>query len=162
MTALGYNYRLADLNCALGLGQLSKLDGWVARRRAIAEQYDKAFASVVEVQPLLRRRDRNPSWHIFPVMLDRSATKVSRDEVFAALRAENIGVNVHYLPVYLHSYYAELGYEPGLCPVAEFAYSRLLTLPIHPAMVAADVNDVVEVLKKVLGDLSRVGEEDDG
>jgi len=154
MVALGYNYRLADLNCALGLSQLAKLNGWVARRREIAEQYDRAFSTIPQVRTPARRMGRASSWHIYPVLLDLAAIGRSREDVFAALRAENIGVNVHYRPVYLHSYYAGLGYQPGLCPIAEDAYARLITLPIHPGMSDGDVYDVVEAVKKVLSHVS--------
>ena len=150
MVALGYNYRLPDINCALGLSQLGKLEGWLARRRAIAAQYTQAFAGLPAVRPLAVRADREPAWHIYPVLLDLAVLRVDRAQVFAALRAENIGVNVHYIPVYWHPYYAGLGYRRGLCPVAEDAYARLITLPIFPAMTDGDVADVIEAVFKVI------------
>lgn len=150
MVALGYNYRLPDINCALGLSQLCKLDAWLARRRAIAARYYEAYADLPAVQPLTVRPDRNPAWHIYPVLLDLASLRVDRAQVFAALRAENIGVNVHYIPVYWHPYYEKLGYPRGLCPVAEAAYERLITLPLFATMDGQDVEDVVVAVSKVV------------
>ena len=150
MVALGYNYRLPDINCALGLSQLHKLDGWLARRRAIAAQYNQAFAGLPAVRPLATRPDREPAWHIYPVLLGLDRLWADRAQVFAALRAENIGVNVHYIPVYWHPYYAQLGYPRGLCPVAEGAYERLITLPLFPAMTDQDVAEVIAAVHKVV------------
>lgn len=150
MVDLGYNYRLPDINCALGLSQLAKLDGWLTRRRAIAASYTQAFAGLAGVRPLAVRPDREPAWHIYPLLLDLERLRVDRATVFAALRAENIGVNVHYIPVYWHPYYAALGYPRGLCPVAEDAYRRLITLPLFPAMTDRDAADVIVAVFKVV------------
>ncbi len=150
MVDLGYNYRLPDINCALGLSQLARLDGWLARRRAIAARYDEAWAELPAVRPLAVRPEREPAWHIYPILLDPSRLRVDRARVFAALRAENIGVNVHYIPVYWHPYYARLGYQRGLCPIAEAAYECLLTLPLFPAMADRDVDDVLVAVRQVV------------
>lgn len=150
MVALGYNYRLPDINCALGVSQLRKLEGWLARRRAIAAHYTQAFADFPAVRTLVVRPDREPAWHIYPILLDTALLRVGRAQVFAALRAENIGVNVHYIPVYWHPVYSERGYQRGLCPIAEDAYERLITLPLFPTMTEQDVTDVVEAVFKVL------------
>lgn len=150
MVALGYNYRLPDLNCALGLSQLRKLDGWLVRRREIAARYNTAFAELAAVQPIATRADREPAWHIYPILLDLARLRVERAQVFAALRAENIGVNVHYVPVYWHPFYQSRGYQRGLCPVAENAYERLVTLPLFPGMSDRDVADVTEAVWKVV------------
>jgi perosamine synthetase len=150
MVELGYNYRLPDINCALGLSQLGRLDRWLVQRRAIAARYTQAFADLPATQPLSIRSDREPAWHIYPVLLDADHLRVDRAQVFAALRAENIGVNVHYIPVYWHPYYAHRGYRRGLCPRAEAAYERLITLPLFPAMTEQDVADVIEAVYKVV------------
>jgi perosamine synthetase len=150
MVDLGYNYRLPDINCALGLSQLRKLDTWLARRRAIAGTYHRAFAGLAAVQPLEVRSAREPAWHIYPILLDPARLRQDRAKVFAALRAENIGVNVHYIPVYWHPYYQRLGYRRGLCPVAEAAYERLITLPLFATMTDQDVDDVVAAVAKVV------------
>jgi perosamine synthetase len=150
MVALGYNYRLSDINCALGLSQLAKLDRLLQRRREIAARYNTAFAGLPWLEPLAVMPDREPAWHLYVVRLRLERLRVGRVQVFAALRAENIGVNVHYIPVYWHPYYRQLGYPRGLCPVAEAAYERLLTLPIFPAMTDRDVEDVIEAVCKVV------------
>ena len=150
MAELGYNYRLPDINCALGLSQLKKLDKFVARRRQIAALYDSAFADIPALFPLARRDDRKSSYHLYVVGLNLSKLNASRQQVFGALRAENIGVNVHYIPVYWHPYYNKLGYGKGLCPVAEKAYEEIVTLPLFPAMSDRDAEDVIRAVKKVL------------
>lgn len=150
MVALGYNYRLPDLNCALGLSQLAKLSGWLARRRTIAAQYIAAFADLPTLHVLDVLPDSEPAWHLFVIRLDLARLRAGRKEVFAALRAENIGVNVHYIPVYWHPYYRQLGYDRGLCPVAEAAYETLISLPMFAAMTDQDVTDAIVAVRKVL------------
>jgi len=150
MVALGYNYRLPDINCALGLSQLRKLQPWLARRRAVAARYNAAFAGLPAVRPLAVRPEREPAWHIYPILLDLERLSKGRAQAFAALRAENIGVNVHYIPVYWHPYYQELGYRRGLCPIAERSYERLITLPLFATMTDQDVNDVVAAVTRVV------------
>ena len=150
MVDLGYNYRLPDINCALGLSQLGKLEAWLARRREVVARYGAAFASQPAVQSLVILPDRQSAWHLYPILLDLTRLRVGRTEVFAALRAEGIGVNVHYIPVYWHPYYQSLGYRHGLCPVVEAAYERLITLPLFPAMTDQDVDDVIEAVTKVV------------
>jgi perosamine synthetase len=131
---LGFNYRLNDVQCALGLSQLEKLPGWVARRREIAAAYAAALADNPALQLPHVPADRESGWHLYPVRLTGEDPAPRRAAAFAALRQRGIGVNVHYLPVYLHSSYAAAGYPPGLCPVAEDAYSRLLSLPMWHGM----------------------------
>lgn len=150
MTDLGFNYHVTDIQCALGLSQLQKLPRFVARRREIAERYGLAFAQLPEVRPLELSPDRESSWHLYPVLLDLESLAVDRGQVFRALRAENIGVNVHFVPVPWHPYYQDLGYEKGQWPVAEHAYERLLTLPMWPGMSDQDVDDTVAALRKVI------------
>jgi perosamine synthetase len=143
MVELGYNYRIPDLLCALGLAQLPRLDGWVHARQRLAALYDRAFAGMEQVTPLKVRDDRTNAYHLYVVKLDPA---LDRDAVFRQLRAAGIGANVHYAPVYLHSYYQARGYAKGLCPVAERAARHILTLPMFPAMTETDVNRVVEAL----------------
>jgi perosamine synthetase len=150
MVDLGLNYRMPDILAALGLTQLAKQPAWLARRRQIAALYDAALADVDGITPLTRRAGVEHAYHLYVVQMDTARWSVGRAEVFAALRAEGIGVNVHYVPVHLHSYYRRrFGYGPGLCPRAESAYERLLTLPMFPAMSDEDVADVVAALRKV-------------
>jgi perosamine synthetase len=156
MVELGYNYRLSDLQCALGLSQLRKLEQWLARRRAIAAQYDAAFRELLAVRPLTMAPDVEHAYHLYVVQLDTGRLRVSRAEIFAALRAEGIGVNVHYIPVHLHPYYREhQGTAIGLCPRAEAAYERILSLPMFPLMSDQDVQDVVEAVYKVVAEYSK-------
>ena len=145
MVELGFNYRLPDVQCALGLAQLSRLTGWVASRQKIAGWYAEALAGMAEVTPLSLHRDRTHAYHLYVVKL---ADGIDRDRVFARLRAEGIGANVHYAPVHLHSYYRGRGYGPGLAPVAEAVSQQILTLPMFPAMTRADVARVAGALTR--------------
>ncbi len=151
MVALGYNYRLTDIACALGLSQLERLAANLERRRAMARRYTEAFAALPAIIAPTVRGDVNPAWHLYPVRLQGERLRATKAEIFRALRAENIGVNVHYPPVHLHPYYRErFGYRGGECPVAEAAYEQLLSLPMFPAMSDRDVDDVVAAMTKVL------------
>lgn len=147
---LGYNYRLTDLQCALGISQMDKLDSFIARRREIVSKYNEAFSELEEINTPFEEEFSNSGWHIYVITLNLDKLAVGRKEVFEALQKENIGVNVHYLPVYLHPYYKSLGYEKGLCPVAEDIYNRMITLPLFPAMTENDVQDVITAVKKVI------------
>ncbi len=150
MVDLGYNYRLTDIQCALGLSQLRKLPAWVRRRQEISRQYDAAFAAMPAVQPPRVREESAHAYHLYVVRFDLTKFKVTRAEIFSALRAEGIGVNVHYIPVHLHPFYRErFGTKPGLCPVAEAAYERIVTLPIFPRMSDDDVDDVIAAIHKI-------------
>jgi perosamine synthetase len=153
MVELGYNYRLSDIQCALGLSQLAKLDRWLARRREIARRYDRAFAELPEVVPLQVRPGVDPAYHLYVVRL-RGRLAGRRDAAFQAFRAEGIGVAVHYPLVHLHPYYRRhLGTAPGLCPVAEAAAQEIVSLPIFPAMTDADADDVIAACRKVVARL---------
>jgi perosamine synthetase len=148
---LGYNYRLSDVQCALGVSQLAKLEARIARRQAIAREYDRAFASVPEVRPLAVGRGVSHAYHLYVVRIDRARLACDRATMFAALRREGIGVNVHYIPVHLHPFYGRrFGLGPGLCPVAEAAYESMLTLPLFAGMTTRDLQDVVDAVTKVV------------
>ena len=148
MRELGYNYRLPDVQCALGMAQLSRLSGWVAARQHIAGLYDQALAGMSQVTPLKTHKDRTNAYHLYVVKL---AGGIDRDRVFARLRTDGIGANVHYAPVHLHSFYHQRGYGPGIAPVAEAASAQLLTLPLFPSMAPADVDRVSAALGRALG-----------
>jgi UDP-4-amino-4,6-dideoxy-N-acetyl-beta-L-altrosamine transaminase len=150
MVELGYNYRLTDFQCALGQAQLQKLPGWLTRRHKIAAKYNEAFAPMAEIEVPSVSPDRNPAWHLYVIRLNLSQLTVDRAEIFRALRAENIGVNVHYIPVPWHPYYQSLGYSKGQWPEAEKAYERIITLPIYPNMTDKDIGDVIEAVTKVV------------
>jgi perosamine synthetase len=150
MVDLGYNYRITDIQCALGLSQLQRISGWLARRREIARMYSDAFRGLPEVETPIVPDDREPAWHLYAIRLRLERLRVGREQVFRALRAENIGVNVHYIPVPWHPYYQSLGYVRGQWPVAEGAYERLISLPMWAGMTDDDVRDTATALGKVV------------
>lgn len=147
---LGFNYRITDVQCALGLGQIDKIDKFINRRREIVKIYNEAFKEIREITTPYEAEFSNSGWHIYIINLNLDMLTVSRKEIFEALLKENVGVNVHYLPVYLHPYYSELGYKQGLCKVAEDLYSRIITIPLFPGMKDQDVKDVIAGVKKVI------------
>ena len=158
MVLLGFNYRLTDIACALGIQQLKKLGANLTRRRQIAACYGAAFSEIAEVVPPAVRADAIPAWHLYPIRLDCGSLKADRGQVFQALRAENIGVNVHYIPVHLHPYYRErFGYRGGEYPVAEDAYERLISLPMFHGMSDHDVEDVIRAVEKVISHFRDAG-----
>jgi dTDP-4-amino-4,6-dideoxygalactose transaminase len=150
MVELGYNYRLSDIASALGLSQLRTIDANVARRRQIARRYHQTFADCVHVSCPVERQDVISAWHLYPIRLNLASLRVGRAEIFAALRAENIGVNVHYIPVHYHPFYKRrFGGGLGCHPRAETAYDTLLSLPMFHAMLDSDVDDVIAAVLKV-------------
>lgn len=156
MVLLGFNYRLTDIACALGLSQLQKLAPNLARRREIAARYTAAFRELPGVTPPAVRSNVNPAWHLYPIRVNPARLAADRAQVFRALRAENLGVNVHYIPVHLHPYYKDqFGYQGGEYPVAEAAYEQLISLPMFHAMTDQDVDDVIAAVGKVTNHYSR-------
>ena len=156
MVQLGFNYRLPDIVCALGLEQLKRLEANLARRREIAAVYTTALREIRGIVVPTVRSEANPAWHLYPIRLELDRLSVDRAQIFRALRAENIGVNVHYIPVHYHPYYRErFGERAGEFPVAENAYERLISLPMFHAMTDGDVEDVMHALRKVLGHYAR-------
>jgi len=155
MVLLGFNYRLTDIACALGISQLGKLSANLARRREIAAHYTAAFRDLPAIVVPAVREDVNPAWHLYPVRLKLEMLAVGRREIFRALRAENIGVNVHYVPVHQHPYYRERFKSKEGYPVAEDAYERLISLPMFHAMTAQDVEDVIHAVGKVVNCFDR-------
>jgi len=150
MVLLGFNYRLPDIACALGIQQLKKLEANLARRREIAARYTAAFREIPGIISPSVRDDVNPAWHLYPIRIDVAKLNAGRGEVFRALRAENIGVNVHYIPIHLHPYYVErFGERRGEYPVAEDAYQRLISIPMFHGMSDEDVENVIEAVAKV-------------
>ncbi|MGY4334544.1 perosamine synthetase [Bradyrhizobium sp. LB7.2] len=150
MVELGYNYRLPDVQCALGIAQLKHLQDWLDKRQAIAARYDEMFADVPFVRPLATRPDRTNAYHLYVIRLDLGRLKVDRRRAFDHLKAAGIGANVHYAPVYLHSFYRErFGYQPGLCPNAEAVHREILTLPMFPTLSEADQDYVVRTVTEL-------------
>lgn len=156
MVALGYNYRLTDIGCALGLSQLKRLDENLERRRVIAARYTDALQQIPGVRVPTVRAGVTPAWHLYPIQLRLERLRGGRDEMFRALRAEGIGVNVHYIPLHLHPYYAQrFGYSAGAYPVSEAAAERLISLPMFHAMTDQDVEDVLVAVRKVMDAYAR-------
>jgi perosamine synthetase len=140
MVDLGYNYRLSDIQCALGISQLKKLPNWLVSRRKIASLYEEAFAGT-EIRPLKIHQDRLHAYHLYVVKVN------ARNEVFSAMRRAGIAVNVHYKPIYMHSYYQhKLSFEAGLCTIAEKTYEHILTIPLYPAMNLSNVKNIAKYL----------------
>ena len=148
---LGYNYRITDLQCALGITQMDKLDGFIKRRKELVGMYNEYLSKIDGVIIQKEGEFSDTSRHLYIMKLDLDKFKVGRKEIFEALLAENIGVNVHYLPVYLHPYYKKLSYEKGLCPNSEELYDSMISLPLYPGMSNDDFYDVINAVNKVLG-----------
>lgn len=152
MVDIGYNYRISDFQCALGISQLRKNAQWIERRQAIAHSYDTAFRQIRTVKPLAAKPEVFHGYHLYVIQLDSEEMRLDRTVIFRALRDAGIGVNVHYIPVHLHPYYqTRLGIRRGLCPVAERAYDSILSLPIFPAMTQRDVERVIDVFSTLVG-----------
>ncbi len=148
---LGFNYRITDFQCALGISQMKKLDWFIKRRKEIVFKYNEAFKNLDGVV-LQKNEDFSDTVnHLYVIKLDLIKLKADRKQIFEALQAENIGVFLHYIPVYYHPYYQKLGYKKGLCPNAEELYDSMLTVPLFPAMSDDDVNDVINAFYKVIG-----------
>ncbi len=147
MRTPGYNYRLSDLHCALGLSQLPKLAGWIARRQEIAGAYDRCCAQLAKVNPLLSKHTVFHGYHLYVVRIQGA----DRDLLFSRLRKSGLGVTVHFLPVYSHEFYRRrLAGQGAGCPVTEQASREILSLPIFPRMTADDVHNVVERIDEYL------------
>jgi perosamine synthetase len=147
MVDLGYNYRITDFQCALGISQLKKLPGWLERRQEIGRQYDEAFAGIKGIKPLAVRPEVRHAYHLYVIRLNQQETGMGRDEFIQALRSRGIGVNVHYVPVQMHQFYQNrFGTNRGLYPVAESASEQIISLPIYPAMTDKDINIVVNTV----------------
>lgn len=150
MTDLGFNERLTDFQCALGIAQLGKVPAWTKRRQEIAHRYDAAFADVPAMRPLSVQPDVSHAYHLYIVRVQPETLSIGRTEIFKALRSENLGVNVHYIPVHLHPFYRKhFGTTAGMFPVAEAAYEQIISLPLFAGMTDADVEDVIEAVRKV-------------
>lgn len=150
--SLGYNYRITDFQCALGLSQLKKIDKIIKRRKEIVTKYNEAFEKVDEIITPFQLKKCESSWHLYVIQLSLEKLKINRKKVFNDLRKKNIGIQVHYIPVYYHPYYQRLGYNKGLCPNAEWLYERIISLPLYPKMTDSDVDNVINALKAIILD----------
>lgn len=151
MQTLGFNYRITDLQCALGLSQLEKLDAFVTRRREIVEMYNEAFRNIPEITTPVEKKDVKSSYHLYVVEIDFKKIKITRREFMMDLKAKKILTQVHYIPVHLQPYYKkEFGYKAGDFPVAENYYDKALSLPMYPKMTDNDVKRVITAVKELL------------
>ncbi|GMB09125.1 UDP-4-amino-4,6-dideoxy-N-acetyl-beta-L-altrosamine transaminase [Thermolongibacillus altinsuensis] len=150
MQFLGYNYRMTDIQAALGTSQLKKIDKFIELRRKYVAMYNEAFKDMDEIITPFQHEDGESSWHLYIIRLKLDQLTASRREIFEALQQQNIGVNVHYIPVYFQPYYQQLGYKKGICPNAEKLYEEMITLPLFPAMSEKDVNDVIKAVKRTI------------
>jgi len=146
---LGFNFRMTDLQAALGLSQLQRLEEFVSTRHAIAKRYDELLKDLPLTTPW-QHADSYSSFHLYVIRLRLKAMKPGHREVFECLRAAGIGVNLHYIPVYRQPYYEQLGFKPGDCPEAERYYDEAITLPMYPGMTDAQQNKVVAALKEAI------------
>lgn len=154
VTEPGFNYRVSDINCALGLSQLKKLKRFTARRAELAERYDRLIGALApqvcsHVRPLARIPGCTPAWHLFAVLIDFKAAGLSRAEVMERLKAAGVGTQVHYFPVHRQPYYVNR-YGRQSLPGADAYYARTLSLPLFPAMADEDVDRVVDALREAL------------
>jgi perosamine synthetase len=151
MVDLGYNYRITDFQCALGLSQLKKLSEWLSRRQDIALQYDEAFSTIPAIDSLEVRTYLSHAYHLYVIRLKLEILKCDRGVIFSTLRNKGIGVNVHYIPVHTHPFYRKrFGTKFGDCPIAESTYERLLTLPLHPQMNSHEVDEVITAVSETI------------
>lgn len=145
---LGYNYRIIDIQCALGCSQMKKLDRFLARRKEIVARYNEAFADCDNIITPYQLSDTESGWHLYIVQVKNC----DRRQVFEAMREKGIGVNVHYIPVYMHPYYQEHGYENVHCANAEEIYSHIISLPLYPGLTSEQQDYVIDTLKSLCGE----------
>lgn len=142
---LGYNYRITDIQCALGCSQMKKLDRFLARRKEIVARYNEAFADCDNIITPYQLSDTESGWHLYIVQVKNC----DRRQVFENMREKGIGVNVHYIPVYMHPYYQEHGYENVHCANAEEIYSHIISLPLYPRLTSEQQDYVIDTLKSL-------------
>lgn len=151
MTDLGYNYRITDFQCALGISQLAKLPQWIQRRQEIADMYKMAFINSDYIKPLEVSKDVSHAYHLYVVRIDFTKLRINRAKLFTQLKHKDIGVNVHYIPVHLHPFYTnKYKTKKGDCPIAELVYEEIISLPIYPAMADEDVRRVIGVVQDII------------
>lgn len=147
---LGFNYRMTDLQCTLLISQLDKLNRFIERRKDIVKMYDKAFSKIKEISVQKIIPNSDTCRHLYIIRLNLKKLKGTRKDIYDALKAENIGVNVHYIPVYYHPYYQNLGYEKGICPNSEKLYEEMITISLFYTMSDEDVKNIIKGINKVI------------
>lgn len=149
MQYLGFNYRITDFQCALGMSQLKRLDQFIKRRREIARQYDKVFNKSDLICSINQESNGQSSYHLYVVRFNLEKLRSSKRAIFDEFRKQGIMVNLHYIPVYQQPYYRDLGYGKVNCPKAEKYYQEALTLPLYPGMTDKDVKKVIKVTRTI-------------
>lgn len=147
---LGFNYRMTDFQAALGTSQLKKIEQFSKRRKAIVDKYNQAFAGIQELTIQKEIKESATVRHLYIIRIKSDTLNVGRNEIYKALNAENVGLQVHYLPVYFHPYYQKLGYKKGLCPNAEALYEEIITIPLYYSLSDEDVDSIIEAVKKII------------
>lgn len=147
---LGYNYRMTDIQAALIISQLDKLERFVNRRKEIVNMYNEAFKEMPEIIVQQEIKESDTARHLYIVQLDTEKLNADRLEIFEALKAENVCCNVHYIPVYYFPYYEKMGYKKGICPNAEKLYKGIFSIPLYYGMTDEDVQSVIEAIRKVV------------
>ena len=147
---LGFNYRMTDVQAALGLSQLQRLDDYIARRHVLATRYDELLKSLPVVTPW-QHPDTHSALHLYVIRLRTNAIRLGHREVFEQLRAAGIGVNLHYIPLYRQPYYARIGYDAARFPEAERYYAEAITLPLYPTLTEDQQSEIVRQLTRIVG-----------
>jgi len=151
VVAAGYKYNMTDIQAALGIHQLRRLDGFIATRQRYARLYDQAFADVPEIETPVTHPDRSHVYHLYVIRLNLERLSINRAQFIEELKTLNIGTSVHFIPVHLHPFYRKtFGYEPGDCPMAERTYAQIISLPLFPKMTEDDVRDVIRAVRHVV------------
>jgi dTDP-4-amino-4,6-dideoxygalactose transaminase len=154
----GYKCNMTDIQAALGIHQLARLERFLEVRRRYAGMYNEAFRRMPEMQTPIVSPDVRHAWHLYIIQLELERLSLNRAQFIEALRAENIGTSVHFIPVHLHPFYQEtLGYKRGDCPNAERVYERIISLPLYPKMSAEDVRDVIAAVSRIVHRHRKVG-----
>lgn len=148
--SMGYNYRLTDFQAALITSQMTKLEKFAKRRKEIVKRYNKEFKDIPEIIIQKEIPESDSCRHLYIIRLDLNKLKCTRKEFFQALWKENIGCQVHYIPVYWFPYYEKLGYTRGLCPNAEELYKGIISIPLYPRLTNEDVSDIIHAIKKLI------------
>jgi dTDP-4-amino-4,6-dideoxygalactose transaminase len=151
MQELGYNYRLSDIHCALGISQIKKLQKNIDKRREIVKIYDNSLKKYDEIITPFEKKDVKTSYHLYVVNFILEKLKIDRKKIYDMFKANNIGVQVHYIPVHLQPYYVKkFGYKKGDYPISERFYQRALSLPLFPTMTKEDIDDVITVVDEII------------
>lgn len=148
---LGYKYNMMDIQAALGIHQLRRLDGFIRRRAHFSQMYNEGFADLSAISIPVVKSNVHHAWHLFAILIDPNALTIDRDQFIEQLRAENIGTSVLWIPLHMHTYYREMmGHEPADFPNAQYLYERVINLPISPKMSDEDVLDVIAAIRRII------------